>query len=666
MSDVNVSRAVDNIRSNTTVYTPIVESIVNGIQAIDATGRQDGLIWIRAIRNAQTELNGALSEIVGFEIEDNGIGFDSANRKSFDTLYSDYKIKEGGKGFGRFTCLKYFHTVRFDSVFSDEGKLFQRSFKMGRGTEIIEDEDLSPSNRSSTGTTVSLEWLREKQSIDKTLETVGRLLVEKLLPYFITEGYLCPRIELSEKSGENRLILNDFFSNPISSDIKEVAYLKNKFSLQNGDKAADFTVRIFKIFYPRTSRSKLSLVAHMREVMSTPLHQFIPEFADEFYEKSADTKDGAPKNYIVRAYVFGTFLDSHVSLERGSFEFNNGDDAFISINQDEIEKNAAQITSAAMGPDITARKEKKREQVFAYVEDDAPWHYQTVKGLDLSTMPFNPSKEEMEIHLQKEKLKKDIQIKRDVTQILAGGSLSQLQADVSKVVEAISESGKNDLVHYVATRRNVLSLLEKSLCWDEEGKYQSEGLVHNIIFPQRTDSEKARIEDHNLWLIDERLVFSSYVSSDVQINPTDRPDLLIYDKRVMFRGDNEASNPVTVFEFKKPHRDDFVNPSSKEDPVQQIIRYVNSIKDGDVLTPEGKKIMVAANTPFYGYVICTLTPKVERWLEREKDFKPMPDKLGWFSWMANNNLYMEVLSWDKVARDAGLRNKIFFKHLGIN
>jgi hypothetical protein len=32
----------------------------------------------------------------------------------------------------------------------------------------------------------------------------------------------------------------------------------------------------------------------------------------------------------------------------------------------------------------------------------------------------------------------------------------------------------------------------------------------------------------------------------------------------------EASNPITIFEFKKPQRDDFVNPSSKEYPIQQI------------------------------------------------------------------------------------------------
>src|SRR5581483_7850208 len=110
---------------------------------------------------------------------------------------------------------------KFDSVFSDEGKLFRRSFKMGRGTEIIEDESVSPSTRSSTGTTIFLEWLKDKQSVDKTLDTIGRLLVEKLLPYFITEDYVCPRIELSEKSGEDRLVLNDFFSNQISSDIRE-------------------------------------------------------------------------------------------------------------------------------------------------------------------------------------------------------------------------------------------------------------------------------------------------------------------------------------------------------------------------------------------------------------------------------------------------------------
>lgn len=86
---------------------------------------------------------------------------------------------------------------------------------------------------------------------------------------------------------------------------------------------------------------------------------------------------------------------------------------------------------------------------------------------------------------------------------------------------------------------------------------------------------------------------------------------------------------------------------------------------GKYLTPEGRKILIAENTPFYGFVVCDLTPRVEKWLHSEKDFRPMPDRLGWFSWFGNINLYMEVNRWDKVLKDANMRNKIFFEKLGI-
>jgi len=76
-------------------------------------------------------------------------------------------------------------------------------------------------------------------------------------------------------------------------------------------------------------------------------------------------------------------------------------------------------------------------------------------------------------------------------------------------------------------------------------------------------------------------------------------------------------------------------------------------------------MLVAANTPFYGYVVCDPTAKVEGWLLRVKNIKPMPDRLGWFSWFENINLYVEVLGWDKVLKDAKMRNQIFFHKLGI-
>jgi nitrogen-specific signal transduction histidine kinase len=86
MSNVNIKRAVENIRANTTVYTPVIEMIVNAIQAIDEAGRTDGRVSIRVQRSSQTELDGSLPEVNSFEIEDNGIGFTDAHRDSFDTL----------------------------------------------------------------------------------------------------------------------------------------------------------------------------------------------------------------------------------------------------------------------------------------------------------------------------------------------------------------------------------------------------------------------------------------------------------------------------------------------------------------------------------------------------------------------------------------------------
>jgi hypothetical protein len=269
--------------------------------------------------------------------------------------------------------------------------------------------------------------------------------------------------------------------------------------------------------------------------------------------------------------------------------------------------------------------------------------------------------------LQKEKFKQEVQIKKDVTKLLADNNLESLKENVLELVSKISGTSKNDLIHYIALRRNILDIFGKSLQVDELGVYSSEGVVHDIIFPRKGNTETTSFEEHNLWIVDERLNFTNYISSDLPIARkfTDSPDLLVYDNRILFRGDNEASNPVTIFEFKKPFRDDFVNPSSKEDPVEQIIRYVNKIRDGKYKTPEGRKILVAVNTPFYGYVVCDLTTKVETWLHQEKNFKVMPDRLGWFQWFENINLYVEVLSWDKVLKDSKMRNQIFFQKLGI-
>jgi Histidine kinase-, DNA gyrase B-, and HSP90-like ATPase len=667
MSNVNIKRAIENIKSNTTVYTPIVEIIVNAIQAIECTNVAQGKIKVFVKRSPQQETDSTLPPAESFKVIDNGIGFTNENRESFDTFYSDYKFTQGGKGFGRFTCLKYFNDLHVDSVYYDSG-CKRRIFSMGKEKEIIVNEsvtDIPDSDATASGTSITLDSVKNKFH-DKGLPTIARSIVEKLLPYFITKDYVCPEITLAEEDGANPIVLN-YYITDATAIIKEIPIKNNSFNLGKDDKVHDFEIRVFKIYSPKNKVSKVSLVAHMREVIESSIHDYIPEFSEEFYDKKEEGGENLDKNYIIKTYVFSKYLDDHVSLERGGFEFKKEYDILYGISQFDIESKAAGLTKEAIIDDISIRQDKKKKRIMSYVEEEAPWHKTIVNNIDLSGFPYRPTNEDIETRLQSIKFHQEMAIKNEVNAILKNTNAEHVKECVSKIVGKISESSKNDLIHYIAMRRKVLDLFKKSLEFNGDGEYSSEGIVHDIIFPMKKDSDSVAFDEHNLWIIDERLNFTNYVSSDLPLNGglTERPDLLVYDHRIAFRGDNESSNPVTIFEFKKPYRDDFVNPSSKEDPVQQIVRYVNSIKDGKFKTPEGRKMNIAENTPFYGYVICDLTPKVEDWLLRVKEFKPMPDKMGWFQWRENINLYIEVMSWDKLLKNADMRNKIFFHKLGI-
>ena len=100
MSNINIQRAVENIRigSGVNVYTPVIEIVVNAIQAIASAKNKKGIIDIVVSREQQINLEGAIPDVCGFTVTDDGIGFTEENRTSFDELYSDQKIQEGGKG----------------------------------------------------------------------------------------------------------------------------------------------------------------------------------------------------------------------------------------------------------------------------------------------------------------------------------------------------------------------------------------------------------------------------------------------------------------------------------------------------------------------------------------------------------------------------------------
>ena len=209
---------------------------------------------------------------------------------------------------------------------------------------------------------------------------------------------------------------------------------------------------------------------------------------------------------------------------------------------------------------------------------------------------------------------------------------NNLQEKANDIAGKVLDTSKDELAHYIALRKSALDLLDKSLGIDDAGNYSSEKVVHDIIFPQKGDSEETHFEAQNLWILDERLNFTEYVSSDKPLSAGNRsrPDILVYGKKVLFREGDEPSNPVTIFEFKKPNRSDF--KTDRDNPIDQLLDYVDDIKKGRCKTPKGRTVHVMPNTPFYGFLVCDVSKDISDWLKSRHDFKPFPDGMGWFRW----------------------------------
>jgi hypothetical protein len=665
MSKVNIKRAVGNISGRTNVYTPIIEAIVNSIQSIQSSGRTDGEITISIERELQQQVDERLSDIQSIKIIDNGIGFNEENRLSFDELYSELKQDKGCKGFGRFTFLKYFESVKIESIFKSlENKYQESSFDFGIENYVC-NESFSACD---TETTLYFNDLKKRNQLDKKLDTLARKILQNLLIFFTDKNYSCPKVVLKESDNSNQIILNEYIEN--TDEIQEVGQ-NLEFQLKKDHESKSFSLKVFKIFYPSNERSKISLTGHRREITENSLHKYVPEFEDDFYEESVANNEGVTKkNYIIKSYVLGEYLDSNISVEQNAFNFpinSKEGNLLFPFSKEEIEKKVAELTKELFEKDIKLRKNKKQERINKYVDDDAPWHKPYLKDIDTSQIQYNPTNEQIEMELHKAKFHQESKVIQQAKSILDNPEYILNENSVKDLVANISKAQMSELTHYVALRKATLGLLRKSLEIQADGKYPAESCLHNILYPTRSDSNLVDYNKHNLWIIDEKLSFTEFISSEEPLNGgnSERPDLLIYNKQIAYRGENEVSNPITIFEFKKPQRDDFANPSSKEDPVKQIIRYVNSMREGNYRTPTGRNIKIEETTPFYGFIICDLTEKVKKLLRTEHNFKVLPDGEGWFTFRDNIHLYIEVVSWDKLLKDAEMRNKIFFHKLKL-
>ena len=121
---------------------PLTEAISNSVHSITDVYATDaaskGKIIVRIYRQGD-EPDG---KVIGFDIEDNGIGFTDDNYKSFRTPDSRWKESRGGKGVGRLAWLKVFEGISIDSSYQGGAGWARRAFdfRLAENDQLAERE----------------------------------------------------------------------------------------------------------------------------------------------------------------------------------------------------------------------------------------------------------------------------------------------------------------------------------------------------------------------------------------------------------------------------------------------------------------------------------------------------------------------------------------------
>jgi hypothetical protein len=219
-------------------------------------------------------------------------------------------------------------------------------------------------------------------------------------------------------------------------------------------------------------------------------------------------------------------------------------------------------------------------------------------------------------------------------------------------------------------RRIILEFLDKSLQVNQDTKkYPLESVVHSIIYPMRTTSDDVPYEQQNLWIIDERLSYHWYLASDLPLKKAttpiksdskERPDILIFERALTFTEDKAPLTSLVIIEFKQPQRETY-----DEDPVDQVNRLIVSIREGHYKDKDGIEIKLQSSTvPAYAYIICDITKFIEN-MAVGRGMIASPDNMGYFFYNPNLHAYIEIISYQKLLRDAKRRNGILFDKLHL-
>ena len=638
---------------------PVFEAIANSIDAI-GDKHSVGTVEIRILRDASQDalIDGdtGLHPIHAFEITDTGVGFTARNWQAFQESDTTAKAAQGGKGIGRLLYLKAFETAEVVSTFEEDGKWFRRNFSFKLPTGIVDSEvtEVSP---SKTTTTVRLVGFNEgyRKKTPKTAKAIATRIVEHCMERFVLGN--CPKLTLRD---DEAFDLWEHFEEHITSSGQPFEFKVNDQRF--------FLVHVL-VSTACGDRHRAYYCAQHRSVFSEPLN--LPDLPTSI--SSGD------RQCYYAAYVSGDYLDNNVTSERTGFVGQSEMETLLAedISWTALRKEIIERSKEFIAPQIGPVKTAKLKTIQRYVETQSPQYRPLIKHKPeiLDDIPPDLKEGELEIALYRHDHEYRTSLKKkgqDLMEDLREGRTDKqgFEENLKQFIQDWNEAGMAELARYVTYRKAILLFLEEGLAQNEDGKYSRESAIHEAVFPLRTTSDDVLPEQSNLWVIDEKLVYHHYLASDlpfkkmgevIEVGNDDRPDLIIFHSVSALAESETPFTSISIVEFKRPERSDY---AENQNPVTQLHNYAKRVRNGNAKTAKGRPITVSEGTPFYGYLLCDFTPKLKEMVEAAGMTKTA-DGMGYFHYNPNVNMYIQVLSFDKMLQDAKKRNAILFEKLNI-
>ena len=658
---LDIRGQLNNIKLATSrALWPLFEAVVNSIHAIeDSSSKEKGRITITAVREESftTPLPSVkpLERIESFVITDNGIGFNEENYKSFNTAYSTLKLKKGCKGIGRFLWLKAFSSVSIESVYCDHGKYYKRQFSFTPDGVVPENNCIETSEQKTwTKVVLSNIFPEYKSTCPVELDAIAKKIIEHCLLFLLAKK--CPTITLCDNQSAS-INLNEYYNLNIKDSLHQDSFM-----------VKDRSFTIYHLRVPEgASAHELHFCANLQEVNSVELKKYIPDLTKKIYPIDI------PSGFYYVGYLTGEYLDKIVNTSRTAFHFDEKDSTEIALwgtGKETLLFAALQFIRGYLSDYITEISQQKKRQIDRFVETEKPtYRYLLAKSPEIyDQIPAGLSSDDLDIELYKKVQQWEMTIKEK--QKALEEECKKDSVDPAKYNElfeklwgGVTELSKTCLAEYITRRKTLIQLLEDALTIQENGNFKNESIIHSLICPMQHTSDDVSFEEMNLWVIDERLAFHSFLASDKTLKSmpilssksTKEPDIAVFERAFAYAETDEPFNSVTIVEFKKPDND-------KTNPLNQIGEYIDLIRAGKKKKTNGQSFSVTEATVFRGYAICDLTDKMRTHCINS-GLSPMADNLGYCGYNPGRKAYYEVISYKKLLLDAKKRNDIFFDKL---